>query len=89
MATMYAPDKMLEVSESQLRVAFDGDGVLFSDESEQIFVAHKLEGFMKHERAHEDEPMEQVFPKEYIQYLINHQNALHAMHTTTRITNQN
>ncbi|XP_061903480.1 5'-nucleotidase, cytosolic IAa [Entelurus aequoreus] len=53
-ATMFMPDKVTEVSESQLRVAFDGDAVLFSDESERIFKAHGLDKFFEHERENED-----------------------------------
>ncbi|XP_061753350.1 5'-nucleotidase, cytosolic IAa isoform X4 [Nerophis ophidion] len=53
-ATMFMPDKQTEVSESQLRVAFDGDAVLFSDESERIFKAHGLDKFFEHERENED-----------------------------------
>ncbi|XP_035491320.1 5'-nucleotidase, cytosolic IAa isoform X2 [Scophthalmus maximus] len=53
-ATMFMPGKQTEVSESQLRVAFDGDAVLFSDESERIFKAHGLDKFFEHERANED-----------------------------------
>lgn len=53
-ATMFMPEKLTEVSESQLRVAFDGDAVLFSDESERIFKAHGLEKFFEHEKDNED-----------------------------------
>lgn len=53
-ATMFFTDKITEVSESQLRVAFDGDAVLFSDESERIFKTHGLDKFFEHERENED-----------------------------------
>ncbi|KAJ0003155.1 hypothetical protein NQD34_008253 [Periophthalmus magnuspinnatus] len=53
-ATMFFPEKQTEVSESQLRVAFDGDAVLFSDESERIFKAHGLDKFFEHEKDNED-----------------------------------
>lgn len=53
-ATMFMPEKLTEVSETQLRVAFDGDAVLFSDESERIFKAHGLDKFFEHERDNED-----------------------------------
>lgn len=53
-ATMFMPEKLTEVSETQLRVAFDGDAVLFSDESERIFKAHGLDKFFEHERENED-----------------------------------
>lgn len=35
---------------SQIRIAFDGDAVLFSDESEQIYQAEGLEAFEENER---------------------------------------
>lgn len=38
-------------SGQQLRIAFDGDAVLFSDESERVYQAQGLEGFQAHERA--------------------------------------
>ncbi|RXN22294.1 cytosolic 5 -nucleotidase 1A-like isoform X2 [Labeo rohita] len=53
-ATMFMPEKQIEVSETQLRVAFDGDAVLFSDESERIFKAHGLDKFFEHERENEN-----------------------------------
>ncbi|MED6257310.1 Cytosolic 5'-nucleotidase 1A [Ataeniobius toweri] len=59
-ATMFTPEKMTEVSETQLRVAFDGDAVLFSDESEQIYKAHGLDKFFEHEKAHENKPLDHV-----------------------------
>lgn len=34
----------------QIRIAFDGDAVLFSDESEQIYQQYGLEAFSEHER---------------------------------------
>lgn len=57
---MFTPERMTEVSESQLRVAFDGDAVLFSDESERIYKAHGLDKFFEHEKAHENKPLDHV-----------------------------
>lgn len=57
---MFTREKMKEVSETQLRVAFDGDAVLFSDESERIFKAHGLDKFFEHEKAHENKPLDHV-----------------------------
>ncbi|MEQ2176975.1 hypothetical protein GOODEAATRI_033721 [Goodea atripinnis] len=51
---------MTEVSESQLRVAFDGDAVLFSDESERIFKTHGLDKFFEHEKENEDRLLDHV-----------------------------
>lgn len=59
-ATMFTAEKLTEVSESQLRVAFDGDAVLFSDESERIFKAHGLDKFFEHERENEDTLLDHV-----------------------------
>ncbi|XP_027027879.1 cytosolic 5'-nucleotidase 1A isoform X1 [Tachysurus fulvidraco] len=53
-ATMFKSEKVTEVSETQLRVAFDGDAVLFSDESERIFKTQGLDKFFEHEKAHEN-----------------------------------
>jgi 5'-nucleotidase len=42
----------VQASEShpdEIRIAFDGDAVLFSDESERVFQSHGLQAFQKHE----------------------------------------
>lgn len=49
-----------EPSDEVLRVAFDGDGVLFSDESERVYKEKGLKGFNDNERDREDEPLKQV-----------------------------
>lgn len=41
----------------QIRIAFDGDAVLFGDESEQIFQTEGLEAFEKYERDKADNPL--------------------------------
>lgn len=48
------------LSETQLRVAFDGDAVLFSDESEIIVKQHGLDTFFEHEKEFENKPLAQV-----------------------------
>lgn len=42
----------------QIRVAFDGDAVLFSDESERIFQEKGLEAFEENERRNADNPLQ-------------------------------
>jgi 5'-nucleotidase len=42
---------------SQLRIAFDGDAVLFSDEAEQVYKAQGLEAFTASERAAARKPL--------------------------------
>jgi len=41
--------KIAESNPQEIRIAFDGDAVLFSDESERIFQAKGLDAFVKHE----------------------------------------
>jgi len=41
----------------QIRIAFDGDAVLFAAESERIYKSHGLEAFIAHETSHADDPL--------------------------------
>jgi 5'-nucleotidase len=41
----------------QIRIAFDGDAVLFSDESERIYKEQGLEAFLAHERENAKKPL--------------------------------
>ena len=47
------PDDQLQ----QIRIAFDGDAVLFSDESERIYQQQGLEAFVEYERANAKKPL--------------------------------
>ncbi|XP_066533613.1 cytosolic 5'-nucleotidase 1A [Hoplias malabaricus] len=58
-ATMFSPNVEVVLSEIQLRVAFDGDAVLFSDESEIIVKEQGLDSFFDHERVNENKPLAQ------------------------------
>jgi len=40
-----------------VRIAFDGDAVLFSDESERIYQQYGLEAFLKHEKKNAKKPL--------------------------------
>jgi len=42
---------------SEVRIAFDGDAVLFSDEAEQVFQAQGLSAFQKHEKEKAAQPL--------------------------------
>lgn len=42
---------------SEVRIAFDGDAVLFDPASQQVFDEQGLDAFHAHEEAHQDEPM--------------------------------
>ena len=55
---IYDPPSQLCAETDQLRIAFDGDAVIFSDESERIFKkTNSLEAFFEHERANAQKPM--------------------------------
>ena len=41
----------------EVRIAFDGDAVLFSDEAEQVFQARGLEAFQEHESSKATQPL--------------------------------
>jgi len=48
----------------QVRIAFDGDAVLFSEASELVYKQHGLDAFIKHEQDNKDNPLEKgVFAK--------------------------
>ena len=51
------PGKQDEIS--QIRIAFDGDAVLFSDESEQIYREKGREAFEENERMQAENPLKQ------------------------------
>lgn len=56
-ARIYDPPAGHEAVPDQIRIAFDGDAVLFSDESERIYQEQGLEAFLEHERANAKKPM--------------------------------
>ncbi|XP_054474755.1 cytosolic 5'-nucleotidase 1A-like [Anoplopoma fimbria] len=58
-ATMFSSMRENELSDTQLRVAFDGDAVLFSDESDNITQEQGLDTFLAHEKEYENKPLPQ------------------------------
>jgi 5'-nucleotidase len=42
---------------NEVRIAFDGDAVIFSDEAERVFQSHGLSAFQAHERAKAGQPL--------------------------------
>jgi 5'-nucleotidase len=54
---IYAAPADPTASVDQIRVAFDGDAVLFSEESERIFKEHGLEVFLQHEAENARKPL--------------------------------
>ncbi len=55
---IYDPPDQLCAEAGQLRIAFDGDAVIFSDESERVYQQTKsLQAFFEHEQANAMKPM--------------------------------
>ena len=63
------PPAVMDDDCREVRIAFDGDAVLFSDESEQIYAEKGLPGFQKHERANSDNPMNEGPFKSFLEAL--------------------
>ncbi len=51
------PSDRLALPEDQVRIAFDGDAVLFDDSSEIVFKTKGLQGFHQNEDSQQDVPM--------------------------------
>lgn len=56
-AYIYAPPTEFKPSDSHVKIAFDADAVLFSDESEHRYKTEGIEAFHKYEREHEDDAL--------------------------------
>ena len=60
----------------QIRIAFDGDAVIFSDESEQIYKAKGLHAFEENEAMNADRPLEEGPFASFLRKLSDLQNEL-------------
>jgi 5'-nucleotidase len=56
-AATFLPGSAARSGDAQLRFAFDGDAVLFSDEAEQVFKADGLDAFTASEQASAKKPL--------------------------------
>lgn len=56
-AATILPSKTSAKEDGQLRIAFDGDAVLFSDEAEKVYKSEGLEAFTASEREAADRPL--------------------------------
>lgn len=56
-AATILPQATRENRSSQLRIAFDGDAVIFSDEAERVYKTQGLEAFSSSERAAAEQPL--------------------------------
>lgn len=53
-----APDPLENDPSDEVRIAFDGDAVVFSPESDMVYQERGLDGFLEHERENARIPME-------------------------------
>ncbi|MFW8068601.1 5'-nucleotidase, partial [Klebsiella pneumoniae] len=53
------PSDASDIPEGQVRIAFDGDAVLFSDQSELVYKTQGMAAFHAQEDAQPDIPMEE------------------------------
>jgi 5'-nucleotidase len=56
-AQLYDPPESMAATEQQIRIAFDGDAVLFSPDSEHIFKTKGLAAFLRYEKKHRKKSM--------------------------------
>ncbi|NDU85169.1 MAG: 5'-nucleotidase [Ferrovum sp.] len=56
-AATILPSALGDQSSEQLRIAFDGDAVVFSDEAERIYKTQGLDAFIEHERSNANTPL--------------------------------
>jgi 5'-nucleotidase len=76
-ATLISPITLNDYSD-QLRIAFDGDAVIFSDEAERIFQTKNLETFQDTEQAKAKQPLSAGPFKGFLQVLHNLQQTFPA-----------
>lgn len=58
-ATIYAPPTEFNPKDNGVKIAFDADAVLFSEDSEYRFKTEGVEAFHKYESEHEDDPLKE------------------------------
>lgn len=58
-ALIYAPPKEFNPSDNRVRIAFDADAVLFSEESEHRYKTEGIEAFQQYEAEHENDPLKE------------------------------
>src|SRR6187401_238020 len=56
-AVVYASTAMADSHPDEVRIAFDGDAVLFADEAERVFREGGLTAFQSHEASHAARPL--------------------------------
>ena len=55
---LHSNENIHNISNEQVRIAFDGDAVLFSEESELVYKNNGLDAFIEHEKENRNNPLE-------------------------------
>ncbi|KAL4594048.1 cytosolic 5'-nucleotidase 1A-like [Arapaima gigas] len=76
-ATMFPEQRTNELNDTPLRVAFDGDAVIFSDQAEIVTQTQGLDDFFQHEAQHQDIPLPQGPLNSFLEVLWNLQKKFH------------
>jgi len=58
-ASIYDPPTEFDPNDNRVKIAFDADAVLFSEDSEYRYKTEGIEAFHKYESEHEDEPLKE------------------------------
>ncbi len=79
------PENGQEIPENQVRLAFDGDAVLFSEDSELVFKTQGLRAFQKLENDNQDVPLAEGPYATLLKKLAALQNKLEQMHKVSSV----
>lgn len=58
-ATIYEPPTEFDPKDNRVKIAFDADAVLFSEDSEYRYKTEGMDAFHKHESEHVDDPLKE------------------------------
>lgn len=58
-AYIYAPPKAFNPIDNRVKIAFDADAVLFSEESELRYKTEGIDAFQQYEEEHENDPLKE------------------------------
>jgi 5'-nucleotidase len=56
-AALYAPPTVFNAKDNRVKIAFDADAVLFSDDSEYRYKTEGMKAFHEYEKEHENDPL--------------------------------
>ena len=79
------PENGQDIPENQVRLAFDGDAVLFSEDSELVFKTAGLRAFQKHENDKQDVPLAEGPYASLLKKLAALQDKLERMHKASAV----